>query len=222
MLENRTRRKVLSAFALEVLLPRWLLAADAPSGGEAQRKLQHFLKTVRSATGRFEQRLLDKDGKALEAPASGEFAFSRPGQFRWEVKHPYAQLIMSDGQTLWLYDPELKQVTVKALTGAVATTPAAILFGDADIETAFKFKALSKQKDLDWLEAVPREPDMTYASIAMGLDRSGGLEAMRLIDHFGQTTLLTFSDWVFNPSFEAGRFAFAAPQGVDVFHDTGL
>lgn len=181
--------------------------------------LMRFVKEVERAEGAFEQTIYGKDGKKLDGPLRGVFAFQRPGRFVWEVKIPYPQKIVSDSKTIYIWDPDLNQVTVKRLSAAISSTPASILFGEGDIEKSFKLEELPETEGCRWVRAMPKVEDLTYASIDLGFDSRGYVTDLKLHDHFGQTTVLKLSGIVINGILPKGHFEFAIPQGADVLRD---
>ena len=190
-----------------------LLAAGAAQASSAER-FKAFLRTTQSARATFEQKVYDRNRK-LAQESSGSFVFLRPGRFRWVYEKPAEQLIVGDGQRVWIYDRELNQVTVRRLTKALGSTPAALLAGSSDVETAFELSDAGDRDGLEWLEAKPRERDAGFERIRMGFG-TGGVQAMELTDNFGQTTVLRFSGMVRNPKVEASEFRFEPPKGADV------
>lgn len=192
----------------------WAQVPAQPAGGGALAQLHEFVTGTRSARGEFTQTLLRADGRPAET-SSGSFAFARPGRFRWEVQRPYEQLLVADGERLYFYDKDLNQVTVRKLSDSTAATPAAILFGHADLERDFTLRELAARDGLQWLEAVPRSKDAGFEHIAMGW--RGGLPVrMEVKDAFGRTTSFEFRDIVRNAAIDAARFRFVPPKGADV------
>ena len=124
-------------------------------------KLQAFVAQTQSARASFTQQVVDKNGKTQQS-ASGKLVFSRPGKFRWEYQKPYEQLIVGNGNKLWVYDKELAQVTVKKLEGALGSSPAALLAGSNDISEYYNLNAKGVSRGLDWLEAYPKEADSMF------------------------------------------------------------
>ena len=139
----------------------------------------------------------------------------RPGRFRWVYAKPVDQLIVGDGERVWIYDRDLSQVTVRKLSRALGSTPAALLAGDADIERAFALSDAGMRDGLEWLEARPKEAEAGFERVRMGFD-AGGLQAMELVDHFGNTTRLRFSNLQRNPKIDPAEFRFEPPPGADV------
>ncbi len=200
-----------------------LLAAALLFGGagivqaDSLAQLRQFMDGTRSARGSFNQQVLSKSGRKPQQ-ASGTFAFSRPGKFRWTYEKPYAQLLVGDGSKLWAWDQELNQVTTKKLGQALGSTPAAILAGDNSLEKNFTLKDDGTADGLEWVEARPKADDSSFERIRMGFS-GGQLKAMVLHDNFGQTTSLSFLQMERNPTLDAGLFRFVPPKGADVIGD---
>jgi outer membrane lipoprotein carrier protein len=200
----------------------WILAAAAVGLVGAARaggmdRLNEFMSATLAATGEFEQRIYNRDRKLVQE-SRGTLAFQRPGRFRWEYSKPYPQLIVGDGQRVWVYDEDLNQVTVRKLDQALGATPAALLAGANDALKAFTFKDQGTRDGLEWVEAVPRDQDSTFERIRMGFGVAG-LTRMELSDNFGQTTELSFRGLQRNPRIDPGRFRFVPPKGADVVGD---
>ena len=197
-------------------LALFLVLFSADSNSSSLERFQSYLRTTVSARGDFEQKVYDKTGK-LTQESRGSFSFQRPGRFRWSYQKP-PQLIVGDGERVWIHDSDLNQVTVRRIARAIGSTPAALLAGASDVERAFELSEAGEKDGLAWLEARPREPEAGFERIRLGLG-SGGVEAMALFDHFGQTTLLRFSNVVRNPQLDPGIFRFTPPKGTDVLGD---
>ena len=191
-----------------------LLLFSHAAHADALERFQSYLRTTQSARGDFAQQVFDKTGHTTQE-SRGTFAFLRPGRFRWEYLKPHPQVIVGDGQKVWIYDVDLKQVTVRKMARALGSTPAALLAGSSDIERAFELKEVGQRQGLDWLEAVPRERESSFERIRLGFG-TAGVEAMELVDHFGQTTVLRFSDVQRNPQLDPDTFRFTPPKGADV------
>jgi outer membrane lipoprotein carrier protein len=125
------------------------------------------------------------------------------------------QLIVGDGERVWIYDRDLNQVTVRRISKALGSTPAALLAGSSDVEKAFELSDAGEREGLEWLEARPKEKEAGFERIRMGFDVSG-IQAMELVDYFGQTTFLRFSGMVRNPKVDPSAFRFEPPKGADV------
>jgi len=190
-----------------------LLAAVSAQASSLER-FERYLRTTHSARADFEQQVFDAR-QALIQTATGHFAFERPGRFRWVYVTPMRQLIVGDGARVWIYDEDLAQVTVRRLASALGSTPAALISGSTDVMQAFVFSELGLRNGLEWLEAKPRDAESGFDRIRLGMS-AVGVEAMELVDHFGQTTRLRFSNVERNPVLDPGRFRFTPPPGTDV------
>jgi len=176
-----------------------------------------FNTATRTATARFEQQVLDRSGKVVER-AAGTFAFARPGKFRWTYEKPNKQLLVGDGQKLWIYDPDLAQVTVKRIDQAISSTPAALLAGKDDITRLFTLKDAGSADGLNWVEALPKAQDTGFERVRLGLNGKS-LAAMELYDQLGGRTMLRFSDLKANATVAPDTFTFTPPKGADVLED---
>jgi outer membrane lipoprotein carrier protein len=209
------RRPIRSALLGAVAAALMALAAvPGAASAAAIDQLREFASGTKTARGAFTQQQVRSSGRSGEN-ASGTFAFSRPGRFRWEVAVPYEQLIVTDGERLHFYDKDLRQVTVRKVGDAIAATPAAILFGSNDLDASFVLKDAGTVDGVDWLEAVPKQKESGFDRIRIGF-RGGLPEAMEVRDAFGQTTRFAFSKIERNPVLDAGLFRFTVPKGVDV------
>ena len=194
-----------------------LLALPLSASSASLERFSEFINQTLTARGEFEQKIFDRNRKLLQE-SRGVLAFSRPGKFRWTYVKPYAQLIVGDGSKIWIYDEDLKQVTVKKLDQALGSTPAALLAGNNEAMRAFNLSDQGAKGGLEWLEALPRDKEGNFEKIRMGFG-SSGLEVMELLDGFGQTTVLRFMSLQRNPKLNPGLFRFSPPKGADVIGD---
>jgi len=194
------------------LLLALLFSASAQAA--AIDRFKTFLSGTKSARAEFAQTVHDRSGKVTQE-SKGSFVFQRPGLFRWVYAKPVDQVIVGDGERVWIHDRDLNQVTVRKLSRALGSTPAALLAGSADVEKAFELSEAGARDGLEWLEAKPREREAGFERVRMGFD-ADGIRAMELFDHFGQTTQLRFSSFVRNPKVDASEFRFQPPKGADV------
>ena len=180
----------------------------------AIEKLHHFLNTVKTLRADFAQIVVAKNGKRPQQ-SSGVMMFSRPGKFRWQIEKPYSQLLVGDGEKVWIYDQDLRQVTVKKVDAALGSTPAALLVGGNALERNFTLREIGEREGLEWLEAIPKIPDSGFEKLQLGF-AGNELKAMELFDNFGQTTSLFFFHLERNQPIAAAQFSFKPPAGVDV------
>lgn len=196
------------------------LALAAPAFAGGLDEMRQFVSQVKSASGDFSQRQMKPvkgQAGALEpsGTSSGTFAFARPGKFVWLYQKPYQQQLQADGQTLYVYDKDLNQVTERPLGNALGASPAAILFGSNDLEKNFTIKDGGMKEGVDWVELVPKAQDTQFKRIGVGF-KAGNLDSMELYDVFGNVTLLSFRNIQKNPATKADRFKFVTPNGADV------
>ncbi len=200
------RRSVLAAFIA-------MLAASGAARADAVDTLKAFVAEVKTGRAAFAQTVTSPDG-VKKKQSSGSFEFSRPDRFRFAYLKPYQQLIVGDGQKVWLHDADLNQVTVRPFDQALGSTPAALLAG-ATLERDFDLKALPDEGGLRWAEAVPKARETAFRSLKVGF-RGPQLAAVEIVDAFGQRSRLDFSQLEANPALRAERFRFTPPPGTDV------
>jgi outer membrane lipoprotein carrier protein len=200
-----------SAVAVAALMAGLLVAMGARA--DAVDSLREFARDVKSGRANFTQTVSSPDG-AKKKTSSGSFEFSRPNRFRFAYSKPFEQLIVSDGQKVWLHDVDLNQVSVRLLDQALGSTPAALLAGGT-LERDFELSALPARDGLDWVQAKPRAKDGTVAELRVGF-RGKDLAALEIVDAFGQRSVLQFSAVQQGVAVPAERFRFVPPAGVDV------
>jgi outer membrane lipoprotein carrier protein len=199
---------------MKVLFGVLLSLAAASAHATSLERFKTFVRSTQSARADFDQKVYDRGGK-LTQESKGSFVFQRPGLFRWTYAKPVDQVIVGDGERVWIHDRDLNQVTVRKLSRALGSTPAALLAGSADIEKAFELSDAGAKDGLEWLEAKPREREAGFERVRMGFDAET-LRAMELLDHFGQTSVLRFSNLRRNPKVDRSEFRFEPPKGTDV------
>ncbi len=193
------------------------LGAGAGWAQTGAERINAFLEGVDSLRADFSQTLYDEELNRLE-DASGDLFLLRPGRFRWDYVRPYEQAIVSDGETLWMYDSELLQVTVKTLDTAIENTPTMLLSSSASLEDHFDVSELPSQDDKVWVELRPKSSDATFSNIRVRFN-AGELDSMELVDNFGQITHLEFKNIDKNLPLDEELFQFNPPEGVDVISD---
>ncbi|MGQ0654031.1 MAG: outer membrane lipoprotein chaperone LolA [Betaproteobacteria bacterium] len=202
---------------MRAVLCLWFFFASFGASAAALEQFRAFVAGTQSARASFEQKVYDRSGKMVQ-DAKGSFVFQRPGRFRWVYAKPVDQVIVGDGERVWIYDRGLNQVTVRKLATALGSTPAALLAGASGVEKAFEISDAGAKDGIEWIEAKPREREAGFDRVRIGFGEDG-LRAMELTDHFGQTTRLQFSNVVRNPKVDANEFRFDPPKGTDVLGD---
>ena len=191
------------------LLSTFCTAAFADAAG----RLDDYLSGLGTVSSRFEQRLFDEQRKLIER-ARGTVLIDRPGRFRFDYTDP-PQLIVGDGAKVWIHDPDLAQVTVRDVDTALGSTPAVLLTTGRPVEEQFRVEALDAGAGFDAFALEPKAEDASFTRIRLAF-AGGELRRMELLDQFGQTTLITFTDVRRQPAVPPGAFTFTPPAGVDV------
>lgn len=206
----------------KLLLAASMALVSATAQADGLKALETFLSEVGSAQAGFTQ-VVTSPKRAGETVArsktsSGRFEFLRPNRFRFEYTKPFPQTIVADGQTLWLYDVDLNQVTARKQQEVLGSTPAALIAAGTDLKAlseVFDLKAAPAQDGLDWLEARPKAKDGQLQSVRVGF-RAGQLAVLEIADSLGQRSVLTFNQWQGNAPLKAEQFRFTPPVGADV------
>lgn len=195
------------------------------TGATGLNSLEMFVKTVKTGRADFTQ-VVTAPAKEGQAPrvktSSGSFEFSRPNRFKFLYKKPFEQSIVADGQTLWLYDVDLNQVTARKQAQVLGSTPAALIASAPDLhalQADFTLADAPDKEGLQWVAATPKGKDAQLQSVRVGF-RTGGknieLAALEILDSFGQRSLLSFSHFDVNPVLPEANFQFNPPPGADV------
>ena len=192
-----------------------LLVSVGAQAATARQQLDAFSKGVQGLSARFEQRVYSPNGE-LNETSTGSVQLKAPRQFRWEYEKPFPQLLVADGDHIWIYDPDMEQVTVRQQSLEEQNSPLAMLIDPGELERQFNVSEGGQGQGLDWLVLVPKKPDeapFDRARLGFG---PRGLVKMELFDGLGQRTVMGFSTWKRNPAFTAATFRFKVPEGVDV------
>jgi outer membrane lipoprotein carrier protein len=184
--------------------------------------LEAFLKTSKSARAEFTQTVTSpsKDGQAPRIKtSSGSFEFVRPNRFKFVYKKPFEQTLLADGQTLWMHDVDLNQVTSSKQANVLSSTPAALIASAPDLKALqqnFSLQAGADKDGLQWAIATPKAKEGSLQSIRVGFKTTGELAALDMLDSFGQRSVLSFQKVELNPALAESAFIFKLPQGADV------
>ena len=195
------------------------LAAAAHAG--AIDSLENFVRNAKTGHADFTQVITapPRDGQPGKTrSSSGSFDFQRPNRFRFEYRKPFEQTIVADGQTVWLFDKDLNQVSQRKQVKVLANTPAAVIAASPDLESIkrdFELQPLPDQDGLQWVQATPRQKEGQLTSMKIGF-RGEQLAALEIQDSFGQRSVLTFNNMQVNTSVNPQTFHFTPPKGADV------
>jgi outer membrane lipoprotein carrier protein len=197
-------------FSLCLIL--WSLALSAGQGPE---QMARFLDGVNTLEARFEQSVLDPEHQNATR-SQGVFYLERPGRFRWDYSEPENQQIIADGSQIWLFEPELEQVSVQSQSSALKGTPALLLISGEPVEKHFEVIDIGDRQGMGWVELIPRDQESQFTRILLAFV-DDELRRMEMADKFGQITRFQFYDISSNPVFTEGFFRFEPPWGVDIF-----
>jgi outer membrane lipoprotein carrier protein len=180
----------------------------------ASQQLTTQLENIHTMQAVFNQQVIDKNGKLIQK-STGKMALQRPGKFRWEVTHPLSQLIVTNSSRLWIFDPDLDQVTIRSLSKEAGETPA-LLLSNRTITLTKDFRVTMKGSSF---LLQPKNNDSMFAEIEMNFVNNE-IRDMILRDHLGQTTQIQFSHVVLNKAISSALFVFKIPPHVDVIDET--
>ena len=218
---NDKRERELSRFVLFLgllglafMAPNFAAEADVDANIDGLALLENFVLNIQTLRGRFEQSLVDADNQLVEE-SSGTLEIQRPGQFRWVYAEPYEQILLADGLTVWSYDVDLAQLTVKPQAEVLRHTPAALLGGSPDALEQFEYLGSFTDRGTVWIRLRPKDRQNGFHKIELGFN-DGELTRMLFSDNLEQTTLIALFDVVLNQGIEADRFQFNPPEGVDI------
>ncbi len=206
-------KSILSALAL--------LACSLAAQASGLDSLENFVKTVKSGRAEFTQVVTApaREGQAARSKtSSGTFEFVRPSRFRFNYQKPFEQTIVADGQTLWLYDADLRQVTSRKQAQVLGTTPAALIAAAPDLPALrqdFELQAAGEKDGLQWVQATPKVKEGQLRSVKVGF-RGSELAALEILDSFGQRSVMTFRKMELNAAIAPETFNFKPPPGADV------
>ncbi len=211
---NKTSMQILASILLAICV--------LPAGASSLDALESFLKTSKSARAEFTQTVISpaKDGQAPRIKNSaGSFEFLRPSRFKFVYKKPFEQTLLADGQTLWMHDVDLNQVTASKQANVLSSTPAALIASAPDLKSLqqnFSLQVAPDKDGLQWVNATPKAKEGSLQSIRVGFKSTGELAALDILDSFGQRSVLSFLKMDINPGLSESAFVFKPPPGADV------
>jgi len=194
------------------LLGVMLLVMSQLALADGITKLKDFLQGLSGFQADFTQSVLQ--GKKKEK-STGLLTLQRPGRFRWDYEAPYAHLVLADGAFVWVYDPDLAQITRQKQASAVEGTPAQLLTNDVPVEKSFTLKNDPPEEGQEWASLVPKEKDSQYDALRVGF-QGADLKSIIIKDKFNQVTRIDFTNIKRNPKLEWDFFVFEPPEGADL------
>ena len=203
----------MTKFLLRLLFGLLFLATTS-AFADGVSSLRDFFSSTNTMRAKFSQVVTDTQGRKVQE-VEGTMQLQRPNKFRWDYNKPYEQQIISDGKDVFLYDTDLQQVTVRALSRAIGSSPAAMLAGGDAVEKGFSLKNANRKDGLIWVLALPKDKDSGFDRVLLGF-KGDKLRKMELYDSFNHITHITFDAVERNPVLQDSTFLFTPPKGVDV------
>lgn len=204
------------------LMASFLIAAfSGCAWADGLKSLEKFVSSVQSGRAEFTQTVTSpaKEGQAPRVRnSSGSFEFARPNRFKFVYRKPFEQIMVGDGQTLWLFDADLNQVTARKQGDVLGSTPAALIASAPDLQALqqhFTLQAAPEKDGLQWVQAIPKVRDGALQSIRLGF-ADGALKVLEMTDNFAQRSVLTFKAMDLNPKLATDTFVFTPPKGADI------
>ena len=179
--------------------------------------LSRFFSEVQTLHAAFHQSVLTEDLQSIDE-SDGELWLSRPGRFRWEYGDPLEQVVVADGQQVWVYDPGLEQAVVRNQDEMLGDTPAGLLAGNADPSLSYLVEVLGNQEGIDWISIFPKSPDAAFAQIQFGFE-SDTLRMVQMLDPLQQITRIRFWNVKVNLDMPVGKFSLTLPDGTDIIRE---
>jgi outer membrane lipoprotein carrier protein len=199
---------------MRLFLLSLLLLSNAVLAADARARLEAFANGLNALSGEFTQTTSDPNGEVQEE-SRGTLALAAPRQFRWQYQDPFPQLIVADGNDVWIYDQDLEQVTVRNQSTEESQSPLTVLVDLSQLDRDYVVQNLKDRDGLSWLGLTSRAKEPPFKRIEIGFDGHGP-KRMLLEDLLGNRTEWTFSNWQRNPKLAADTFRFSPPAGVDV------
>ncbi len=216
-LVEANRRTFCQALAIGVF--GWTPAISPLACAAASDPLEHFFSNVKTLRAAFHQSVLTENLELIDE-SQGELWLSRPGRFRWNYGTPLEQVVVADGERLWVYDPGLEQAVLRDQDEALGHTPAGLLAGSISPARSYLVEHLGDQGGIDWVSVFPKEADATFSQIQFGFE-SDTLRLVQMLDPLQQITRIRFSDVQVNIAIPAERFSLEIPEGTDIIRETG-
>lgn len=200
------------------LLALLIASSNAVIGADDSQKLALLLQPIQSMSANFTQQLFDIDGTELES-FQGVFELAKPGRMLWHVRQPLEQQLVSDGNILWIYDPDLEQVVIESFAEKMKSTPIALFNGEVTgLDQRYLITLKGTGSDTELFTLTPKDPESLFSQIDISF-KSSAPESIGVTDTFDQRTLVTFDGLILNPVLDTSIFSFTIPPQVDVINN---
>ncbi|MEH6579448.1 MAG: outer membrane lipoprotein chaperone LolA [Amphritea sp.] len=217
-----TFRKILTAFVLvSASIVTTLSPTHAEIGVEGSKQLAGLLGGFESFSADFDQVSAGSESRKMEQ-AHGSLVMAKPNRFNWIAKEPFPQQLISDGEFLWIYDPDLEQATRKKLDLQQNGVPALILNGQIDeLQESYSIRLIHETADSQLFELLPFDEQSMFTRIRL-LFNTGLITELQLEDSLGQRTSILFKNQQLNPQLNNNAFSFTPPDGIDVIIEDSM
>ena len=188
------------------------VTSPEPTTTDPKQLLREVRKDLSGLEAAFIQYELTDDNEKIDLN-SGRVWMQSPDQFRWHYLIPIEQLIVADGNQVWVYDEDLEQVTVKAQSNQL--NPIYVIINDEKSQQQYDIKHEIQSQGMDWISLTPKQANEEVKTVWLAIEKSL-VKQIKVVNNFSQTMVFEFSDIKKNPEFAAGLFEFVPPEGVDV------
>ena len=201
---------------MSLLLIDSVLAQESQDQLEPEKDPLSLLASVREGlTGlqaHFTQYELVENNQKVD-PNSGQVWMQVPALFRWQYVDPIEQLIVADGEKVWVYDEDLEQVTVKAQDNDL--NPIYVIINDEKSQQHYDIKHEMSRQEIDWISLTPKVRNEEVQTVWLAV-HDQTIVQIKVVNQMGQTMVFEFSDIKKNPDMPDDMFTFVPPEGVDV------
>ena len=192
--------------------------SNVANSDSISEKLSALLRPIESMSANFTQQLFDADDSEVEL-FEGVFKLAKPGKMLWHIKQPMEQKLVSDGEVLWIYDPDLEQVVIESFAGKIKSTPIALFNGQvADLDSRYTITQQHTERSTEIFTLSPKDTSSLFSRIDITFVDSVP-QSIAVIDTFEQRTLIVFDKLSVNPLFDPSIFSFIIPNQVDVINN---
>lgn len=201
---------------MSLMLIESVLAQESHAQLEPQKDPMALLAGVREGlTGlqaHFTQYELVENNQKVD-PNSGQVWMQAPALFRWQYVEPIEQLIVADGEKVWVYDEDLEQVTVKAQDNDL--NPIYVIINDEKSQQHYDIKHEMSRQEIDWISLTPKVRNEEVQTVWLAVHEQTIIQ-IKVVNQMGQTMVFEFNDIQKNPDMPEDMFTFVPPEGVDV------
>ncbi len=182
--------------------------------------VQRFYQSTTDFKAKFTQTYVYKVYGRSQVSVGNVF-FKKPGRMRWDYVTPVPKLFLSDGATLWVYEPQESQAFKRSLSSTQLPVALTFMSGQGRLEDEFAGALLQSSDGKSYLlQLTPKKNAGDYQSLRLKVDRSTfAVTASTVVDPVGNTNTVEFSNFETNKGLPEKGFQFVPPAGVKVIDD---